>query len=193
MGVKCQIEKKENEIKRVKAPNGEPSVLYESALKVLGNSERALQVWAKAYTPGFLSYYGHWNNQAPGEMFNTDPNGEPLLEDVLSYMKRQAYFSDPLTAQDVKDVRDVMISNSIYSIRSLINRVRSSFYVDGNLILNEENLRRSGLYNETEISRILDNPSVFNEVSSFMRLLLDYSNNEHGLGKESYSTTVEKQ
>lgn len=44
MGVKCQIEKKENEIKRVKAPNGEPSVLYESALKVLGNSERALQV-----------------------------------------------------------------------------------------------------------------------------------------------------
>lgn len=53
MGVKCQIEKKENEIKRVKAPNGEPSVLYESALKVLGNSERALQVWAKAYTPGF--------------------------------------------------------------------------------------------------------------------------------------------
>ena len=55
MGVKCQIEKKENEIKRVKAPNGEPSVLYESALKVLGNSERALQVWAKAYTPGFLS------------------------------------------------------------------------------------------------------------------------------------------
>lgn len=125
-------------------------------------------------------------------MFNTDPNGEPLLEDVLSYMKRQAYFSDPLTAQDVKDVRDVMISNSIYSIRSLINRVRSSFYVDGNLILNEENLRRSGLYNETEISRILDNPSVFNEVSSFMRLLLDYSNNEHDLGKEFYFTTVEK-
>lgn len=85
-----------------------------------------------------------------------------------------------------------MISNSIYSIRSLINRVRSSFYVDGNLILNEENLRRSGLYNETEISRILDNPSVLNEVSSFMRLLLDYSNNEHDLGKESYFTTVEK-
>lgn len=45
--------KKENEIKRVKAPNEEPSVLYESALKLLGNSERALQVWAKAYTPGF--------------------------------------------------------------------------------------------------------------------------------------------
>lgn len=192
MGLKCQIEKRNNIVERVEAPNGEPSVLYESALKLLGNSERALQVWAKAYTPDFLSYYGHWNNPASGEMFNTDSNGEPLLEDVLSYMKRQAYFSDPLTAQDVKDVRDVMISNSIYSIRSLINRVRSSFYVDGNLILNEENLRRSGLYNETEISRILDNPSVLNEVSSFMRLLLDYSNNEHDLGKESYFTTVEK-
>ena len=86
MGVKCQIEKKENKIERVEAPNGEPSVLYESALKLLGNSERALQVWAKAYTSDFLSYYGHWNNPDPGEMFNTDPNGEPLLEDVLSYM-----------------------------------------------------------------------------------------------------------
>lgn len=192
MGLKCQIEKRNNIVERVEAPNGEPSVLYESALKLLGNSERALQVWAKAYTPDFLSYYGHWNNPAPGEMFNTDSNGEPFLEDVLSYMKRQTYFADPLTAQDVKDVRDVMISNSIYSIQSLINRVRSSFYVDGNLILNEENLRRSGLYNETEISRILDNPSVLNEVSSLMRLLLDYSNNEHDLGKESYFTTVEK-
>ena len=86
-----------------------------------------------------------------------------------------------------------MISNSIYSIRSLINRVRSSFYVDGKSYPKmKENLRRSGLYNETEISRILDNPSVLNEVSSFMRLLLDYSNNEHDLGKESYFTTVEK-
>ena len=56
MGVKCQIEKKGNKIERVEAPNGEPSVLYESALKSLGNSELALQVWAKAYTPGFLSY-----------------------------------------------------------------------------------------------------------------------------------------
>lgn len=53
MGVKCQIEKKGNKIERVEAPNGEPSVLYESALKVLGDSERALQVWAKAYTPDF--------------------------------------------------------------------------------------------------------------------------------------------
>lgn len=53
MGVKCQIEKKENKIERVEAPNGEPSVLYESALKLLGNSERALQVWAKAYTSDF--------------------------------------------------------------------------------------------------------------------------------------------
>ena len=88
---KCQIEKKENKIERVEAPNGEPSVLYESALKLLGNSERALQVWAKAYTPDFchIMVVGITRLQ---EMFNTDPNGEPLLEDVLSYMKRQTYF-----------------------------------------------------------------------------------------------------
>lgn len=194
MGVKCQIEKKGNKIERVEAPNGEPSVLYESALKVLGDSERALQVWAKAYTPDFLSYYGHWNNPAPGEMFNTDSNGEPLLDDVLSYMKRQTYFADPLTAQDVKDVRDFLLSVSgFYSVRSLSNAIIRYFDVDGNLILNEQNLRRSGLYNETEISRILSDPSVLNEVSTSMRKLLDYSNNEHDREKDNYFMSVDYQ
>lgn len=194
MGVKCQIEKKENEIKRVEALNGEPSVLYESALKLLGNSERALQVWAKAYTSDFLSYYGHWNNPAPGEMFNTDSNGEPLLDDVLSYMKRQTYFADPLTAQDVKDVRDFLLStDGVYTAPSLFNIILHYFYVDGSLILNEQNLRRSGLYNETEISRILSDPSVLNEVSTSMRKLLDYSNNEHDREKDNYFMSIDYQ
>lgn len=194
MGVKCQIEKKENKIERVEAPNGESSVLYESALKLLGNSERALQVWAKAYTPGFLSYYGHWNNPAPGEMFNTDSNGEPLLEDVLSYMKRQTYFADPLTDQDVKDVRDFLLSTyGVYTAPSLSNIILHYFYVDGSLILNEQNLRRSGLYNETEISRILSDPSVLNEVSTSMRKLLDYSNNEHDREKDNYFMSIDYQ
>lgn len=192
MGVKCQIEKKENKIERVTAPNGEPSVLYESAKQLLGDEERALEVWAKAYTSDFLDYYGHWNAPAPGELFNTDSNGEPMLEDVIAYMRRQYYVADPFTAQDVKDVRDIMISNRIYSIRSLSNTVLRSFYVDGNLILNEQNLRDSGLYDETEISRILDNPSVLNEVVSSMRLLIDYSNNKHDMQKETYFTTVER-
>lgn len=194
MGLKCQIEKKDNIIERVEAPNGEPSVLYESALKVLGDSERALQVWAKAYTPDFLSYYGHWNNPAPGEMFNTDSNGEPLLDDVLSYMKRQTYFADPLTAQDVKDVRDFLLStNGVYTASSLSNIILHYFYVDGSLILNEQNLRRSGLYNETEISRILSDPSVLNEVSTSMRKLLDYSNNEHDREKDNYFMSIDYQ
>lgn len=194
MGLKCQIEKKENKIERVEAPNGEPSVLYESTLKLLGNSERALQVWAKAYTPDFLSYYGHWNNPAPGEMFNTDPNGEPLLDDVLSYMKRQTYFADPLTAQDVKDVRDFLLfTDGVYTAQSLSNIILHYFYVDGSLILNEQNLRRSGLYNETEISRILSDPSVLNEVSTSMRKLLDYSNNEHDREKDNYFMSIDYQ
>lgn len=192
MGVKCQIEKNGDKIERVTAPNGEPSVLYESAKQILGNEEKALEVWAKAYTSDFLDYYGHWNAPAPGELFNTDSNGEPMLEDVIAYMRRQSYVADPFTAQDVKDVRDIMISNHIYSIRSLSNTVLRSFYVDGNLILNEQNLRDSGLYDETEISRILDNPSVLNEVASSMRLLIDYSNNRHDMQKETYFTTVER-
>src|SRR5699024_12488116 len=55
----------------------------------------------------------------------------------------------------------------------------------------EQNLRRSGLYNETEIGRILSDPSVLNEVSTSMRKLLDYSNNEHDREKDNYFMSID--
>lgn len=66
------------------------------------------------------------------------------------------------------------------------NAILFDFYVDGSLILNEQKLRRSGLYDETEISRILSDPSVLNEVSTSMRKLIDSSINEHDREKDNY-------
>ena len=113
MGLKCQIiKKKDNTIERVEAPNGEPSVLYESAKQILGNEEKALEVWAKAYTPDFLSYYGNWINPVVGEFYDTDSNGEPLFDDVINYMKKNTYVMEPLAAEDVLDVRNLLVSTN---------------------------------------------------------------------------------
>ena len=57
MGVACKVFKnKEGKVEKVEAPNGLDSFLYESALSATGNEDRALEVWATAYTPGFQSY-----------------------------------------------------------------------------------------------------------------------------------------
>lgn len=192
MGLKCQVFKKEdNTIERVEAPNGEPSVLYESAKQVLGNEEKALEVWAKAYTPEFLSYYGYWINPVVGEFYNTDSNGEPFLDDVIAYMKRNTYVMEPLAPKDIMDIRNLLISTNTPGIVSLNNNIHQNLYIDGNLVINEQNLRKTGLYNETEISRILSDPSTRAEVVSSMRKVMDFIGNIQDMRKQTYFLSID--
>lgn len=192
MGLKCQIiKKKDNTIERVEAPNGEPSVLYESAKQILGNEEKALEVWAKAYTPDFLSYYGNWINPVVGEFYDTDSNGEPLFDDVINYMKKNTYVMEPLAAEDVLDVRNLLVSTNTPGIVSLNNNILQNLYIGGNLVLNEQNLKRTGLYNESEISRILSDPNIKNSVIDSMRRVMDFMSNVQDLRKQTYFLSID--
>ena len=57
----CQITRNEvGEIERVLAPNGSPSQLFRDAKVLLGDKEKALDLWATAYTPSFLLKFGDW-------------------------------------------------------------------------------------------------------------------------------------
>ena len=86
MGLACRITRnKLGGVEKVEAPNGNDSLLYRGALASTGNEERALGIWATAYTPDFMNYYGDWENPTPESMFNLDANGEPLLQDVAAY------------------------------------------------------------------------------------------------------------
>jgi hypothetical protein len=61
-------------------------MLFSNAYQVTGNSEKALRIWAAAYTPRFKMKYGDWEN---GETFLTlDMNGEPTVDTVM-YTNRQ--------------------------------------------------------------------------------------------------------
>lgn len=192
MGVACHIYKnKEGDIDKIVAPNGEQSVLYSKALALVGDSREASRVWATAYTPAFLSYYGTWNNPSIESQYNLDVNGEPMLEDVIAFMKKQTYVLEPLAAKDIVDVNNFMLSTGVSDARSLANKIRNSFMIDGNIVINEHNLRKSKLYNETEINRILSSLPIQNSVTSSMRLLLDYANNDN-IGQENdyYMTSI---
>mgnify|MGYP000013948790 FL=1 len=184
MGIACQVYKnKEGDIDKIVAPNGEQSILYGKALALTGDSQKASGVWATAYTPGFLSYYGTWNNPSIESQYNLDANGEPMLEDVIAFMKKNTYKLEPFSSKDVVDVNNFMLSTGVSDARSLANKIRDNFIIDGNIIINDRNLRKSGLYNEVEINRILSDLSIKNSVVSSMRLLLDYSNNDN-IGQE---------
>jgi hypothetical protein len=95
----CQIRRdNNNNLLSVHAPNGNPSLLFEEISNLVDNDkERALSIWAGAYTPEFLYKYGNWISREKEEQeepdkvndgndfghyheIERDKNGEPLVK-----------------------------------------------------------------------------------------------------------------
>lgn len=72
-----------------KAPNGEPSVLFETLLEHNNqNRVNALQAKAKVYTNSFKAWFGDWVNPNAKDVSKVvDKNGEPLV--VYHYSEQQ--------------------------------------------------------------------------------------------------------
>jgi hypothetical protein len=57
----CTIARDQNgEIQEVYAPNQNPSILYRDILESVNDKEKALRMWARAYTPTFKKKFGDW-------------------------------------------------------------------------------------------------------------------------------------
>lgn len=177
MGVACKIFKnKEGKVEKVEAPNGLDSFLYESALSATGNEDRALEIWATAYTPGFQSYYGMWEYPETGELFDLDSNGEPKLFDVIKYLEKGANIVGTYTKDDVLNINSFIESLGLSDIDSLVNKIQAAFYSNGYLEINRRTLLNSGLYSNEEIDRIMSDGSILDQVTeSITNLMSGYS------------------
>lgn len=177
MGVACKVFKnKEGKVEKVEAPNGLDSFLYESALSATGNEDRALEVWATAYTPGFQSYYGMWESPETGELFDLDSNGEPKLFDVIKYLEKGANIVGTYTKDDVLNINSFIESLGLSDIDSLVNKIQAAFYSNGYLEINRRTLLNSGLYSNEEIDRIMSDGSILDQVTeSITNLISGYS------------------
>lgn len=177
MGVACKVFKnKEGKVEKVEAPNGLDSFLYESALSATGNEDRALEVWATAYTPGFQSYYGMWESPETGELFDLDSNGEPKLFDVIKYLEKGANIVGTYTKDDVLNINSFIESLGLSDIDSLVNKIQAAFYRNGYLEINRRTLLNSGLYSNEEIDRIMSDGSILDQVTeSITNLMSGYS------------------
>lgn len=159
MGVNCQIIKsKTGEVTRVVAPNGKDSILYGDALAKATRQDAALKAWATAYTEDFGLYYGDWqHNPQPDQ--DLDENGEPVLNDVMSFIESRRGIAPPLTDADIMSLRSIMIPNNIRDVEEL-NQAISSFIRGGEVVVNKKTLIGSGLYDVDEINRILSSPEA---------------------------------
>lgn len=127
----CQIKRdNNNNIIEVLAPNGKPSILYDTLKSKLvnptfkqvvttdkyvssildteyfkdnSNEEIALAAWSKAYTASFVDSFGNWKAD---KLPNTDINGEPLVDTLFQDNQvkpgvSELFESDPELANQV--------------------------------------------------------------------------------------------
>lgn len=126
------IRNQAGQIKSILAPNSKESILYKDILDIpaiAGDKEKALRMWAVAYTPEFKELHGDWENGQ--SLIDLDANGEPVVglvsemfykpginynlsEDFITFEKEKERFSkefkvkfggsvtrDERTAQDI--------------------------------------------------------------------------------------------
>ncbi len=61
------------------APNGKPSILYQSLLDWTGDEDIALRRYALVHTPNFKRWFGDWERPQKHVSKIVDSNGEPLI------------------------------------------------------------------------------------------------------------------
>lgn len=126
----CQIKRNaDGTIAQVLAPNGKPSMLYDTLKSKLNNfkfkqvvvmddyvslvvnseyirntnnEELALAAWSKAYTKEFINSFGDWKTK---KLPNTDINSEP---DVDSLFDVRTVIEENLTAETVRELSYMM-------------------------------------------------------------------------------------
>lgn len=110
--MKCQIFRNDDgQITRVEAPNGKPSILYQSILDVVKDPEVAIEQWARVYTPSFKQRIGDWENGFKKSDFLVKPGVEELFE------------SNPELANEVYEALGYDISNIDLKINRVGNRI----------------------------------------------------------------------
>lgn len=171
LGLNCHIHKNKGEVTKVTSPNGEDSLLYKEALQVLGDKNKALDVWSTAYSNGYAEYL----DLSPKEigLAQVDKNGEPLYRNVMAYLGDKVYVSGSYTSPQMRELNNFMMASKL-TTEDVRNAIENSFYKQNNLIINEYNLRDSGLYTEEEIRRIVNDPDIRREVEESLSSLIEY-------------------
>ena len=170
MGLNCRVVKDNfDNVVGVLAPNGKESVLFKKALVYLTNKEtghtqdemnNALTMFGSAYTQGFEDFFTDENMY---KNYQTDINGEPVLTDVLTYLKSTETHRMGIEGKlDFESFRNQFPEMNYNALES---KLYDAFLdEDGNFVIDENKISNSGLYLQEEIDNILQDEKVQNSI-----------------------------
>ena len=144
----CQIHRNytTGEVERVTTPKGVTSTLYNEALKVTKDVEKALNIWATAYTDSFKKNYGDWAE-------------EPNLSQVMNFINIDSKESKLSTTEALS----ILNTSQLLGVQpeQLYFNLKNTFFNSNNqLVIDADRLRKSGIYTEDEIIDLLQFPSL---------------------------------
>lgn len=144
----CQIHRNytTGEVDRVTTPNGVDSSLYKDALAITKDAEKALNIWATAYTDSYKNSYGEWAE-------------EPSLSQVMDFINIDSK-EDKLSTEEALSILNTSQLLGIQPEQLYFNLKNTFFNFNNQLVVDAERLRNSGLYTEDEIIDLLQFPSL---------------------------------
>ena len=144
----CQIHRNytTGEVDRVTTPNGVDSSLYKDALAITKDAEKALNIWATAYTDSYKNSYGEWAE-------------EPSLSQVMDFINIDSK-EDKLSTEEALSILNTSQLLGIQPEQLYFNLKNTFFNSNNQLVVDAERLRNSGLYTEDEIIDLLQFPSL---------------------------------
>ena len=144
----CQIHRNytTGEVDRVTTPNGVDSSLYKDALAITKDAEKALNIWATAYTDSYKNSYGEWAE-------------EPNLSQVMDFINIDSK-EDKLSTEEALSILNTSQLLGIQPEQLYFNLKNTFFNFNNQLVVDAERLRNSGLYTEDEIIDLLQFPSL---------------------------------
>ena len=177
MPLSCSIIRGESGVERVLTPDGEESRLYKEALRATGVEQDALRLWAVAYSPEFLSWYGNWTADAKdGISMNL---AEPGLDAVNNFLDSR-HTVNGFTYSEVGEIRNFMDAAGVTGIESFAARITEYLtrpgFLGRRISFTKDDLVNSGLYTPEEASRIMSDPVIREEVAKRLDSVLDYVN-----------------
>ena len=153
------------------APNGKPSILYQSYVDTMGMSDlEAKEQVAKVYTDSFLSKFGDWINKPEVSSKVVDSNGQPKIvwsgqaeavESFKAYTKRDEATDDIDNDGFFSEDRKIAVSyatgmDAFTTPQSLIDKYGSKTASIVPVFLNIKNVQETEDINRTTITPIIE-------------------------------------
>ena len=144
----CQIHRNytTGEVDRVTTPNGVDSSLYKDALVITKDAEKALNIWATAYTDSYKNSYGEWAE-------------EPSLSQVMDFINIDSK-EDKLSTEEALSILNTSQLLGVQPEQLYFSLKNTFFNANNQLVIDADRLRKSGIYTEDEIIDLLQFPSL---------------------------------